>query len=91
ICLLQPTSRPGLKHADPQIRAAVLGLKPQYRRKGLSTLLILKAMEIVKELGYTRAELSLIMENNHTVRGLIEKTLQCPVLHRYQVYKTQLD
>lgn len=91
ICLLQPNTRPGLRPTDPQIRAAVLGLKPQFRKKGLSTLLIFKAIQIVKEQGCPTAEISLIMENNHTVRGLIEKTLQCPVLHRYQVYRTELS
>jgi GNAT superfamily N-acetyltransferase len=91
ICLLQPNTRPGLKPTDPQIRAAVLGLKPRYRNKGLSTLLIIKAIQIVKEQGCPTAEISLIMENNRTVRGLIEKTLQCPVLHRYQVYRTELS
>lgn len=91
ICLLQPNTRQGLKPTDPQIRVAVMGLKPRYRKKGLSVLLSLKAMEIIKEQGYPTAEISLIMENNHTVRGLIENTLRCPVLHRYQVYKAELN
>lgn len=91
ICLLQLNPRPELKKSDPRIRAAVMGLRPKFRKKGLSTVLILKAIELALEQGYEQAEVSLIMENNLTVRSLIENTLGCPVLHRYQVYRTNLD
>lgn len=91
ICLLQLNPRPELKESDPRIRAAVLGLTPKFRKKGLSTVLILKAIDLALDHGYEQAEVSLIMENNLTVRSLIENTLGCPVLHRYQVYRTNLD
>lgn len=89
-CLLQPNPRALLHPSTPPLRAAVLGLRPKFRNKGLSTVLILKAMELALAQGYEQAEISLIMENNLTVRSLIENTLGCPVLHRYQVYRASI-
>lgn len=90
LAIIQTNDRRILKKEDPQVRIAVLGLKPRFRKKGLSTILIFKIVEFLESRGYPSAELSLIMENNLTVRGMLEKTFGFPILHRYQVYQCQL-
>ncbi|HHX51390.1 MAG TPA: GNAT family N-acetyltransferase [Clostridia bacterium] len=89
-CLMLLNSRKNLQPADPKLRIAVLGLKPRFRKTGLSAVLILEILEIITRKGHRSAELSLIMENNRTVRSLIENTFQCPVLHQYRVYSRSL-
>lgn len=89
-CFLQPNPRAGFNPSVPPLRAAVLGLRPKFRNQGLSAVLIDRAMELAQAKGYHRAEVSLIMENNVTVRRLVEHTLGCPVLHRYEVYRTEV-
>ncbi|NLC38900.1 MAG: GNAT family N-acetyltransferase, partial [Clostridia bacterium] len=89
-CLMLPNNRKKLRPNDPKIRIAVLGLKPPFRKTGLSAVLILEVLEAISRKGHRSAELSLIMENNRTVRNLVENTFQCPVLHRYRVYSKPL-
>lgn len=90
LTIIQPNYRQNLNRETPKIRVAVMGLKPEFRKKGLSTILIFKTTEFLQDHGYPTAEISLIMENNQTVRGLLEKTLNYPVLHHYQVYQCDL-
>lgn len=92
ICFLQSNPLPQLSEGNGSlpVRVAVLGLRPEFRKKGLSTQLIFQAIELLERNGYLQAEVSLIMENNHTVRSLIERNLQCPVLYRHQVYGLKL-
>jgi GNAT superfamily N-acetyltransferase len=72
-------------------RMAVLGLLPEYRRRGIAELLILRTLDYGKNtIGYTGAELGWTLEDNH----LINRTLEAVGARRYKtyrIYEKQLD
>jgi len=90
LTIIQPNLHRYPNKETAKIRVAVMGLKPEFRRKGLSSVLILKTIEFLQNHNYSTAEVSLVMENNDTVRGLLERTLNYPILHRYEVYQCGL-
>jgi len=50
-----------------RLRTAVLGVLPQYRRLGLDTILMQRSVRSSFDLGYTRAELGWILEDNEAI------------------------
>ena len=61
--------------AIPRIETAsfkLIGVMPEYRNSGLVTLMIVRAVEGVRESGYRRIEGSLIDERNTGSRGVVE-------------------
>jgi GNAT superfamily N-acetyltransferase len=65
-------------------RMAVLGLLPEYRRRGIAELLILRTLDYGKNtIGYTGAELGWTLEDNH----LINRTLETVGARRYKTYR----
>ncbi|MFA5536437.1 MAG: GNAT family N-acetyltransferase [Bacillota bacterium] len=90
LVIIQPNLHRYLTEESTKVRVAVMGLKPKFRQRGLSSILILKTIDFLQSHNYATAEVSLIMANNDTVRGLLEKTLNYPILHRYQVYQCEL-
>jgi ribosomal protein S18 acetylase RimI-like enzyme len=55
------------------MRVAALGVRSEYRRLGLETLLIHKVHERVHTRPYERSEFSVVMENNLRMRNLLER------------------
>lgn len=65
-------------------RMAVLGVLPQYRKRGVSELLILRALDYGKNrLGYWGAELGWTLEDN----DLINRTIEKVGARRYKTYR----
>ncbi len=65
------------------MRIAVLGLKPEHRRSGLDALFYIEIFRRGSRLGYTRAESSWILEDNHLMCRALEKM----GFHRYKTYR----
>ena len=66
-----------------------LGIKPEYRRRGVDVLLYYHTMVAAQKLGYTHAELSWVLETNVPVvraAGLVESE----EYKRYRIYKKDL-
>ncbi|MDH4156901.1 MAG: GNAT family N-acetyltransferase [candidate division Zixibacteria bacterium] len=55
------------------MRVAALGVRPQFRKLGIETLLIHKVHQRVLTRPYQRSEFSVVMENNFRMRNLLER------------------
>jgi GNAT superfamily N-acetyltransferase len=72
-------------------RMAVLGLLPQYRRRGITELLILRTLEHGRNIiGYTGAELGWTLEDNYLVNRTLE-TVGARRYKTYRIYEKRLD
>lgn len=64
----------------------LIGVLPQYRGSGLTSRLIVAAVQGVQEAGYNRIEGSLIDERNSASRGTVEG-LGLEIYKRYRIYE----
>lgn len=72
-----------------EIRLMVFGILPSYRRKGIDSLLYLESFKACRRLGYKRAELSWILEDNTATRRAAERWGARPA-KRYRMYEMPL-
>lgn len=68
------------------LRTLIMGLVPEYRRKGIDSLLYLRTYQIGTSKGYNKSELSWILETNELMRSAA-KTLGADEYKRYRVYE----
>ncbi len=73
-----------------QVRVFTLGLKPEYRRKGIDALFYLHMFEAGQEAGIERAEAGWILEDNWGMRRGMER-MGAYVFKTYRVYGRELD
>ena len=71
------------------VRLLLLGMKPEYRGKGVDALLFLTAFQSLREKGFTRAEISWILEDNWVVLRMTER-LGGTLYKRYRIYELLL-
>jgi ribosomal protein S18 acetylase RimI-like enzyme len=71
------------------MRIAALGVRPEFRRLGIETLLIHRVHQRVHTRPYLRSEFSVVMENNLRMRNLLERFgfRQC---RRFRLYTKSL-
>ncbi len=74
-----------IKSRIKEIRIPLFGIRPKYRLKGIDTLLYLEVFKRGWQLGYRRAELSWILEDNHLMQKAIESLGGRPY-KRYRIY-----
>jgi len=55
-----------------RLKTIVMGVRPKYRMRGLDAYFYVETFERAKKLGYTVADMSLIVENNHSMRNALE-------------------
>jgi GNAT superfamily N-acetyltransferase len=60
------------KNRTRMIRVAIMGVRPDYRNKGLDAVFALETYERGKALGYEGADLSWILEDNYPLRNMLE-------------------
>lgn len=72
------------------VRVILLGVKEEYRGRGLESLLIWKVTSEAINLGFVTGELSWILENNIPMRALAEKALNADRYKTYRIYKKEL-
>lgn len=72
-----------------QLRVFILGVKREYQKMPLGAPLYIKTWEEGLKMGVRGAEASLIVENNHRMRGALEK-LGARIYKTYRVYNMPL-
>lgn len=77
------------KRKIDSVRVITLGVKPEYRGKGLDGVLIAKIHEVLQPLGIPRGECSWILEDNIPMRNAIER-MGGWVYKTYRVYEKSL-
>jgi len=76
------------RRAD-ELRVILLGVLPQFRRRGIEALLLQEAFGAMRRLGYRRAELGWIDEENAVTRRAAERW-GARVVKRYRMYEAAL-
>lgn len=74
------------KHIN-RLRLSVLGVKPEFRGRGIETLLILKLLDFLFRQGYREMDCSLILESNLPMNTFINKEFGCPLTKIFRVYE----
>ena len=81
-----------LMRGVPRLRSArmtLLGVRPEYRARGIGVLLGLETRTAAARLGIERLELSLVQATNERVQRVIE-AFDCPALKTYRLYERRL-
>lgn len=73
-----------------RLRLSVLGVKPDFRGRGIETLLILRLWDYVNRYGYREVDCSLILENNEPMNTFIGKEFGCPLTRIFRVYGQEI-
>ncbi len=73
----------------PRIRLMVLGVKREYRFRGIEFLMLGKMYDFVMKKGYTGAEFSWILEDNEPIKAIIER-FGSRVYKRYRIYEKKI-
>lgn len=72
------------------VRLLLLGMRPEYRGKGVDAFLFLTAFQSLREKGFTKAEISWILEDNWVVLRMAER-LGGTLYKRYRIYELPLS
>ncbi len=67
-------------------RLMIMGVRKQYRKMGLESLLFLESFRAGQQLGYTGGELSWVLEDNHSVNNEIIK-MGGELYKKYRIYE----
>ncbi len=89
IALCTPSPLPS-KRGNKSTRAAILGIVPQYRQKGLDALLMAHLMDVLAYKGYDEVDLSQIHENNEPMIKRITQVLASPQTRRFRIYQKNI-
>lgn len=71
------------------MRAAILAVKPEFRNRGLHTVLMLRFIESCRKYGYTGGELSQMDEQNIIINKIVT-AITGNLFNRYRVYQKKL-
>jgi GNAT superfamily N-acetyltransferase len=72
------------------LRLLLLGIRPEYRNRGVEALLIREAFRAIKRGGYTKVEFSWVLEENIPIQRIIE--MADGVLYKtYRIYEKSLS
>lgn len=71
------------KRKIEELRIPLLGVRPRYQRRGIEALLYVEVFRRGWRLGYRRAEMSWILEDNH----LMQKAIEAMGGRRYKTYR----
>lgn len=72
-----------------ELRVVILGVLPEYRRRGIEALLLRETYAAVRRLGYRRAEAGWILQENAVTRRAAERW-GATVAKRYRIYEGRL-
>ncbi|GBF34042.1 hypothetical protein DCCM_3153 [Desulfocucumis palustris] len=78
-------SRPGVK----SVRGAIIGIIPAFRHKGLDSLMMAEAINILNRKGYHEADLSQVHEENKVMLKIITKVLKAEQTRRFRIYRNK--
>lgn len=77
------------KNRSKLLRLAILGIRPKFQNKGIDSIFIYETYERGSRLGFIGAEFSLVLEDNHKLRNLLE-TWGCERYKTYRVYRKKI-
>lgn len=80
---------PPFKVKIDRVRVLLMGVKKEYRNKGLEALVIDRMIRNSKKLGMGRGELSWVLENNREMRTILEKQMNADLYKRYRIYEKE--
>lgn len=72
----------GMRKVD-RLKTIIMGVRPKYRMKGLDAYFYVETFERAKNMGYTMADMSLIVENNLSMRNALDHM----GAHIYKTYR----
>lgn len=87
IAIFLPTSIAGGRPAKT-VRAAILGVLPRYRHRGLDSYMIKYLVDTMLKKGYESADISMIHEENAVMLKIVTKVIGAELSGRYRVYGT---
>lgn len=70
-----------------QIRVLLLGVRKAFRGRGLEALLIHRIIEASSKKNMGRGEMSWILEDNHSMRKILEKDLNADQYRTYRIFQ----
>jgi len=74
-------------NSPKSVRAAILGVLPQYRHKGLESYMIEHLTTIMLRKNYQSADISMIHEDNTAMLKIVTGVIGAPLTRRYRVYE----
>lgn len=87
IALFLPCGHSG-DDSPKSVRAAILGVLPQYRHKGLDSYMIEYMITTMLRKNYQWADISMIHEDNTAMLKIVTEVIGAPLTRRYRVYGT---
>ena len=85
ILLFLPTSLTK-RNSSKTVRAAILGVVPEYRNRGVDSYVIEHSLQIMMAKGYEQADISLIHEENKIMIKIVSQVFGAAQTRRYRVY-----
>lgn len=73
-----------------QIRVLLLGVRKEFRGRGIEALLIHRIIEASNEKNLGRGELSWVLEDNHSMRRILEKDLNADQYRTYRIFQKSI-
>lgn len=87
ITIFLPTDISG-KAPSRTVRAAIMGVLPQYRHRGLDSYMIEYLINTMLRKGYEAADISMIHEENAVMLKIVTQVIGAELSGRYRVYST---
>jgi hypothetical protein len=81
---------PPFKVRIDRVRVLLMGVKKEFRGRGLEALIVDSIVRESHKLGMGRGELSWVLENNTPMRAILEKEIKADVYKRYRIFQKEL-
>jgi len=72
-----------------RVRVMLMGVKKQFRGRGLEALIVDSMVRESHRLGMGRGELSWVLENNIPMRAILEKEIKADIYKRYRIFQKE--
>lgn len=80
---------PPFKVKIDRVRVMLMGVKKEFRGRGLEALIVDSIVRESHRLGMARGELSWVLENNIPMRAILEKEIKADVYKRYRIFQKE--
>ncbi len=72
-----------------RVRVLLMGVKKEFRGRGLEALIVDSIVRESHRLGMARGELSWVLENNIPMRAILEKEIKADIYKRYRIFQKE--
>ncbi len=80
---------PPFKVKIDRVRVMLMGVKKEFRGRGLEALIVDSMVRESHRLGMARGELSWVLENNIPMRAILEKEIKADIYKRYRIFQKE--